>query len=169
MEVNYSKKRQRGQTRKLNRLLKHIDGFQPFTDLSQPYEHFHVPCSNIFINSSKTYGNIKTAFICKWIKTAEKFIGMKPEKLFFCRIAALIFEENLWDSQIIIFYSEKYFQDFWTRNSSEQTWELITPTISFTKIRNIETSLDEICYKETIRDDGIDYVDKIWVYNDINI
>ena len=54
MKLNYSKKRQRGQTQKLNRLINRIDEFMPFSELSQVYEHFHVPCSNTFINSPKT-------------------------------------------------------------------------------------------------------------------
>ena len=168
MKLNYSKKRQRGQTQKLNRLINRIDEFMPFSELSQAYEHFPVPCSNTFINSPKTRGNIKTAFIRKWIQTTEKFIRMKPKQLPFCRIVALICEENLWDSQIIIFYSEKYFQDFWIRNGNEQIWELITPTISFTGMRNIKTSLTETCYKETIREDGIDNIDKLWFYKEID-
>lgn len=168
MKLNYSKKRQRGQRQKLNRLLEHIDEFMPFSELSQAYEHFHVPCSKIFINSPKIRGNIKTAFIRKWIQTAEKFIRMKPKQPPFCRIVALICEENLWDSQIIIFYSEKYFKDFWIRNGNEQTWELITPTNSFIGIRNIKTSLAETCFKETIREDGIEYIDKLWFYKEID-
>ena len=104
--MNYSKKKQRGQTRKLNRLLAHIDEFIPFSELSEAYEYFHVPCSNTFINSTKTRSNIKTAFIHKWIQTTENFIRMKPKQLPFCRIVAVVCEKNLWDSQIIIFYSE---------------------------------------------------------------
>lgn len=167
MVLNYYKKRQRGQKQKLNTLLKEIDEFMPFSDLSQLYEHFHVPCSNIFINSPKTHGKIKTTFIRKWIETTEKFIEMKPKQLPFCKIIALICEKSLWDSQIIIFYSEKYFLDFWKRNSDEQTWELITPTISLVETRNIKTGLAETCYIETIKEDGVDYIDKLWFYKEI--
>ncbi len=38
------------------------------------------------------------------------------------KVVAVIDELYLWNSQIIIFYDEKYYNDFWDRKDSYQTW-----------------------------------------------
>ena len=160
-------KKERGQSRKLKALTENTHLFVPFEDTDIRYEHFHVP-SGPFISSPKTSGKVKTAFCKVWLQKAEEIIKQKPSDLPFCKVVAIIDESDLWESQIVIFYDEKYYGAFWTRNTPEQTWAIIEdPTKSFIKERNIKTQLNEIGYLETIS--GIDFNKKsvLWLYGEI--
>ena len=160
-------KKQRGQERKLKSLIKNIQDIVPFEDTSLPFEHFHVPCGP-FISSPKTSSKIKTAFCKAWIKKTESIIKQKPSDLPFCKAVALIDSTELWDSQIIIFYSEDHYRSFWDRNTPEQLWTLIDNTEkSFAKEHNIKTELNEICYSETITEDDLNKTSTLWFYEEI--
>ncbi|MDQ0362280.1 DUF3916 domain-containing protein [Breznakia pachnodae] len=105
------KKKQRGQGRRLNGMLKHINEFTPFLETDDRYEHFHVP-SSMFIESNKTSEKVKTAFCREWLRKTESFISKKPKDLSFCKIVAVISVPYYWSSQIIIFYDEEYYNSF---------------------------------------------------------
>ena len=83
-------------------MFSYIDQFIPFVRTNQGYEHFHVP-SDMFIESNKTSGRIKTEFCRKWLKTTEEFISQKPIDVPFCKIIAVLSVPYFWSSQIIIF------------------------------------------------------------------
>lgn len=142
-------KKQRGQRRKLELLFKYIDTFKAFESTNDAYEHFHVPGDN-FIEYIKTTSKVKTAFCKKWIDTTLRFISEKPTELEFCKVVALISVPNYWSSQIIIFYDEDYYSEFWNRDDDYQRWESIDGKYSFTKERGIHTLLLEKGYKEII-------------------
>lgn len=165
--VKHNRKKQRGQYRKLNTLLKNIDSFVPFQRTNEGFEHFHVP-SSAFISSPKTYGKVKTAFCRKWLETTEKFIEQKPSELSFCKIVAVIDESDLWYSQIIIFYSKDYYDAFWKRKGPEVKLELIKDkNISFIKSRNIKTHLFEKGYREMIFEDDFCSQSTLWLYGEL--
>lgn len=160
-------KKQRGQRRKLNALIENINQFAPFMDTNTPYEHFHVPCGQ-FISSSKTSAKVKTAFCKAWLQKTENLIKQKPSALPFCKVVAVIDENDLWESQIIIFYDKTYYNTFWTRNSPNQSWKPIEDHAkSFVKERNIKTELKEISYLETVLE--VDFKNKstLWFYGEI--
>lgn len=158
-------RKQRGQRRKLKKLLTNIDRFLPFTDVEDEYEHFHVP-STPWIEFPKTAGRIKTAFCRKWIEKTEEFISQKPSGLSFCKVVSVICYPNLWDSQIIIFYDKKYYNSFWDRKGPYQVWTRIENTKSFTKARGISTTLPETCYKEKISEDDETRISYLWYYGE---
>ncbi len=159
-------KKQRGQGRKLKTLLNYIDEFIPFEETDGKYEHFHVPCCQSFINSPKTRAKIKTAFFRKWIETTEKFIEeSKIKKLPFCKVVAIICEEDLWDSEIIIFYDKNYYDTFFTRNNDCQTWTQIKNKNSFIKQHGVSTRLTEVCISTKYIDDDYVYSSFMWCYN----
>ena len=159
-------KKQRGQGRKLKSLLGYIDDFIPFEETNNRYEHFHVPCSRSFINSPKTRVKIKTAFLRKWIETTEKFIeNSKTMHLDFCKVVAIICEQDIWDSEIIIFYDNKYYDTFFIRNDECQTWTKVDSKNSFIKRHGINTDLSEICINQKYTDEDYVYNSFMWVYN----
>lgn len=163
----FDRKKTRGQRRKLNALLKNIDSLVPFCNTDGDYEHFHVP-SDMFIESPKTSGKVKTAFCKKWLEKTERLMRQKPENLPFCKIVALIDVPNYWCSQIIIFYSQSYYDTFWDRNDLSQTWEVVdAKPQSLVKARNIETTLSEKGYIETINVDGNCKKSILWFYGDL--
>lgn len=92
----------------------------------------------MFIESPKTAGKVKTAFCKKWLEKAE---------------------------QIIIFYSQSYYDSFWDRNDSLQIWEVLdSKSYSFVKSRNIKTALSEIGYIESINFDEHCEKSILWFY-----
>ena len=162
------RKKSRGQQRKLNELCRRIDEFVPFMKIECKYEHFHVPCDN-FLEHPKTSSKIKTSFFAKWLDTAEKFISEKPAGFDFCRVVAAIYPDHLWDSQIIIFYDQEYYDWFFTRgNVSDEAWTPINDSSrSFAKERNIQTPLAELGYIHGYTEDATYAEDKIWFYGEI--
>ena len=160
--MKISKKKQRGQGRRLKKLFQRIDNFRPYTDVNQIYEHFHVPCT-AFIDNTNTSSKIKTTFIKKWIAAAERFVLDKPEGLPFCRAAAVICEPYLSASQIIIFYDEEYSNSFWGRNGEEPKWTVITNRSLKTQ-KGIKTNLAEKGFCETMTDGETAFKDELWFY-----
>lgn len=159
-------KKQRGQRRKIKNLLFNIEQIAPYIDMDGSYEHFHVP-SDSFISSSKTCGKIKTTFCKAWLKKTTEIMGQKPKELPFCKVVACIDENYLWESQIIIFYDEEYYNNFWKRNTPDQTWIPISVPKSFSSERKIVTSLNEKGYFEKINDGETLITSVLWFYGDV--
>lgn len=158
--------KQRGQRRKLKNLLSNIDKFEAFTDVDIEYEHFHVP-STPWIECPKTSGKVKTIFIKKWLEKTVEFIENKPNELQFYKVVAVIDSKSLYSSQIIIFYSESYYNNFWKRKNYYQTWEKLDSKKSLKQRLNIQTNLKEIGFKETINDDDYKYETELWFYGEL--
>ena len=159
-------KKQRGQRRKIKNLLFNIERITPFIDTDDRYEHFHVP-SDPFISSPKTSGKTKTTFCRAWLQKTAEIIDQKPKDIPFCKVVAVIDKGDLWESQIIIFYDEDYYNSFWERSSTEQTWLPIdSDTRSFSKERNIKTSLKEKAYIEILSDEDIQRKTVLWFYGE---
>lgn len=159
-------KRSRGQRRRIKRLLSRIGEIEAYKDTDGRYEHFPVP-SDPFISSPKTSGRIKTSFCRAWLAKTAEIAAQKPDGLAFCRVVACIAENDLWASQIIIFYDEEYYNAFWERNTPDQTWLLLpTDARSFSAERNINTPLREKGYRE-ISKDGEERRSTLWFYGDV--
>ena len=160
-------KKQRGQHRKIKKLLLNIEQITQFTNINDRYEHFHVP-SDQFISSPKTCGKNKTAFCEAWLQKTSEIIEQKPKDISFCKVVAVIDEGNLWESQIIIFYDEDYYNSFWDRSSTGQTWlPIASDARSFAKERNIKTSLKEKGNIEILSDEEKQRKSTLWFYGEI--
>lgn len=148
-------------------LRNNINQICPFQNTDYKYEHFHVSCGR-FISSPKTSGKIKTAFCKAWLDKTAEIIEQKPCALPFCKVVAVIDELDFWNSQIIIFYDESYYNSFWLRDSTEQTWNpIVKKSMSFIQKRQIKSNLKEKGYYETITD--LNSINKtiLWFYGDI--
>jgi len=157
-------KKSRGQQRKYKMFLRWLETFEPFKQTDKEEEHFHVPCGT-WLGLPKTSGKIKTAVCRKWIEKTEEFIANKPKDLPFCKVVAAITAPDVRNSQIIIFYDEKYYSSFWKRNNKYQKWTEIEKG-SFAKERNITTSLPEKGYLEENFDEDFTYRTYIWFYGE---
>ena len=167
---NWNRKKQRGQRRKLRRLCSCIAELTPYIREEKIYEHFHVPCNEQFLDSYRTNGKVKTEFCKKWIEATEKFILKKPLKKTFCKVVAVLSIPKLWDSQIIIFNDENYYNSFWQRTDLYQKWIPIENIeTSFAKKHNIATPLSEKGFYEIIVDEENGYISKndLWFYGEL--
>ena len=71
------------------------------------------------------------------------------------------------DSQIIIFYNQKYYETFWNRHGDYQKWFKISDGRSLMKERNIVTDLKEYGFKEILTDEDYTSVSQIWFYGEV--
>ena len=127
------------------------------------YVDYGVPSSN-FLDVSPN--NIKRKFIIKWLEITEKFIKNKDDKTF-CKIVAMIVTKEISNSRIILFYNEEYYNNFWKREDSYQTWEKLDSKKSLKQRLNIQTNLKEIGFKETLNDDDFKYETELWFYGEL--
>lgn len=107
-------KKVRGQKRRIKSLLKNIEDITPLFNFTGKCEHFHVPCGR-WISEPKTSSKVKTEFCRKWAAKTHEIIADKPNNHKFCKVVACITSPCFWDSQIIIFYDENYFNEFFDR------------------------------------------------------
>ena len=106
---------------------------------------------------------------CKaWLEQCQRFIQAKPTNLSFCRVVAVLCEPLLGESQIVIFYSQEYFETFWKRNYSDQSWLPLNKGSSFTAKRGITTALTEMGYEETLLVDGKTIKSTLWFYGELD-
>lgn len=93
---------------------------------------------------------------------------MKPKNLPFCKVVAVITVHRLWSSQIIIFYSKDYYDDFWNREGASQKWIPLHNNVqSFAKSRKIDTDLNEKGYLEIYIDDDFVSKSNLWFYGEL--
>ena len=160
----------RGQRQKYLRLLKNIAEIAPYRDIEEinewGYEHFHVPCP-VWLDKPKTSSKIKTAFCKAWIRKTEEIINAKPKDLEFCKVVCCLCIPHLRNSQIIIFYDQKYYDSFWNRRGGYQDWSRTPEGMSLIKERNIVTELKEFGFKETLTDEDYTVVQHIWFYGEV--
>lgn len=126
--MDFSRRKQRGQSKKLKRLLRHIDNFRVEKTPYTPYVHFHVP-SSAFIEHPRTKFCIKRKFCQKWIESAKEIQNSYAHQVSFCKVVAILSIPNLWDSQIIVFTDQKYYHSFWDRDSESEIWHKITEDV----------------------------------------
>ncbi len=138
----------------------------PYQNTNLIYEHFHVPGEQ-WIESAKTSGKIKSIFVKKWLEKTVQIYNSKPKELPFCKVIAVVNEPYFWSSQIIIFYDKDYYDNFFDRNSGCQIWTPINNVISFLRQRNINCSLSEKGYTETVYDEGSTITSNLWFYGDV--
>lgn len=117
-------KKVRGLKRKTKNMLKRIE--QETTifpdDFYNGYWHLHLPVAQDFISSPKTPFAIKRLCIQILLNQAEHLIKIKPHFNIRFRVVVAIDLPDLWNSQIIIFYGESYFNGFFERNDDYQKW-----------------------------------------------
>ncbi len=103
-------------------------------------QHYHVPCG-FWLSSQKCGAKLQTEFSKKWIEKTKEIIESKPEHNKFCKVVASIEEPYFWNSQITIFYDEKYYHDFFIRTGPYQTWTEIEG-VSFAKKTKYQYDID---------------------------
>jgi hypothetical protein len=76
---------------------------------------------------------------------------------------------NLWDSQIIIFYEENYFNSFFERNSEYQKWILLPSNRDILSELGLDipTGLSAKGYREEIIDDDYKSISELWFIGEL--
>ena len=167
------KKKVRGIKRKSSAMIKHIvEQTLTFPEEERPdcgYWHLHLPVAQAFIDSSNTPSSIRRLCMQTLIDRVDHLKNIKPESDRKSRVIACINLPNLWDSQIIVFYGDEYFSNFFTRDSPEQKWEELPSNRSMAKELNLTIPMDltEKGYLEHIQDEDWESHSEIWFIGEL--
>jgi len=113
----------------VNRIVQETTEFP--SDFYNGYWHLHLPVAQDFISSGKTPFGIKKICIETLIARAEHLINIKPITYEKTRVVIAVDLPGLWDSQIIVFSGDSYFEGFFERNDQYQKWIPISKNRKF--------------------------------------
>lgn len=158
-----TEKKIRGKKRKLSSLIERINSLTEDFPEEQRYWHMHLPVAQSFIDSPKTPKSIRKKCIQTLIDRTAHLNSIKPDNEKFQRVVTLIDLPKLWNSQIVVFFDEDYFNNFFIRDNPEQTWKPIVDDKEFLKEWNLEipNGLFLTGYHEIINDEYY-YEGQIW-------
>jgi len=149
-------KKIRGLKRKTNKLIHRInDHTSTFpSDFHNGYWHLHLPVSQTFISSKKTPIRIKRLCIQTLVDQAKMLIENKPQSSEKYSVVVAIDLPGLFDSQIIIFSGDNYFNRFFDRDDEFQKWIplSINRNLQSEWDINVPNNMKIIGYKEIISD-----------------
>ncbi|MFP3413833.1 DUF3916 domain-containing protein [Bacillus sp. SIMBA_074] len=151
-------KKIRGMKRRTQTLIKRIEDSTkafPSTFYNDEYWHMPLPGSQAFIDSIKTPRKVKRLCIQTLLDRADLLMKMKPNDTNTYRVVVMIKIASLWNSQIIIFKNDDYFQIFFNRDNEFQKWIPLSNESDFRhewKI-SISNSVQTLHFQEIIKDE----------------
>ncbi|MDP4177371.1 MAG: DUF3916 domain-containing protein [Bacillota bacterium] len=169
---NPNKKKVRGVKHKCSSMIKSINEFTenfPQMNLNKGYYHSHIPVAQEFIDLSKTPQFVRKICIQTLLSRVKHLIDIKPKLDIKTRVVTCIQLPDLWNSQIIIFYGENYFNSFFERNSEYQKWILLPSNRDVLSKLGIAipTGLSSRGYREEIIDNDCEYISEIWFIGEL--
>ncbi|MDM5428760.1 DUF3916 domain-containing protein [Bacillus mycoides] len=151
-------KKIRGMKRRTKTMIKRIQEYTntfPSTFYNDEYWHMLLPDSQAFIDSSTTPRKVKRLCIQTLLNQANQLMKMKPNDTNTYRVVVMIKIASLWNSQIIIFKNDDYFQIFFNRDNEFQKWIPLSNESDFRhewKI-SISNSVQTLHFQEIIKDE----------------
>ena len=167
------RKKIRGKSRKFKdmeaRLIEYTSKF-PEIDLKHGYWHLHIPTSKVFLDSYKTPVSLRRKFIKLMIERVEFLINNKVQADIPVRVVACISLPSLWDSQIIVFFCDDYYNRFFDRNTDYQRWIPLSKERDICKEWNLSvvSPMEIKGYKEVINDDDFSYEGELWFIGELD-
>jgi len=120
----------------VNRIIDYTEKFPEIGD--NMYWHLHVPCNQMLLDSKVTLSYTKSGCIKLLIERIEYLKRIAPVETENFKIVVCISIPCLWDSQIIIFKDEEYYNSFFIRETREQKWTLLNRQQSFVDKWNLK-------------------------------
>lgn len=94
----------------------------PVEYASEEYWHCHLPISQSFIDSKHTPRSVRKLCMQTMIDRANFLAQHKHHANKNYRVLCLVSLPNLWASEITIFFTQSYFENFFNRNTPWQKW-----------------------------------------------
>lgn len=166
-----NRRKVRGIKRKCQSMVKRLIMLTEHFPHEEPdYWHLYLPASRSFIDSPKTPQAVKRLCIQTLVDRVHHLIEIKPQSKVPTRVIASIDLRNLWESQIIIFFSEESFKNFFNRNSVYHKWIPIPNSRSFKKAWKLDVprGLKIQGFKDVITGSDVSYVGEMWLVGEID-
>ena len=168
-----ARKKIRGLKRKSRNLENRIISYTEFfPEEEDRYWHLHLPCRSNLIDSIKTPFSLRRSIIQLLIDRTNHLINSRSEELElgYAHVLLALNFPNLWNSQIIVFYDQEYFRNFFDRNSPSQLWTKLPSTRDIIREwkLNLPPSLDVVGYKEDISDEEFEYSGELWFIGELD-
>lgn len=168
-----NKKRLRGAKAECSRMVKGIrdlaKAFPSEDSEGCGYYHAHLPVAQSLIDSKNTSRSIRKLCIQTLIDAARDLEKIKPAFGVTTRIVVAIDFPNLWDSQLIVFYGQDYFDKFFCRNTKEQEWTVLPSERDIKREWGLEIpkQFSVRGYKEEILDEDYSHVGEVWFIGEV--
>lgn len=168
-----NRKKVRGRARKIRQLERNLriatNTFPPI-DLHRGFWHLHLPTSKNFIDSAKTGHRTRRTCVQILIDFSQHLAELKPNSDSPIRVVAAISLPRLWDSQVVVFFGDTHYRDFFNRSSDSQKWEAFRDDrnlVSEWSLR-VPDSVRARGFKETIIEDDWKAEGEIWFVGDLS-
>jgi hypothetical protein len=167
-------KKVRGRRRRCRSMIRNIESVgRRFPVEDRPgcgYWHFHMPVAQSFIDSPKTPHRIRRCCVQTVLDTAAKLRELKPCTEATTRVVAAIDLPRVIDSQIIVFFGDTHYSEFFCRDTDEQRWEPLPPNRSLVSewTLNVPSDFRQRGYHERISDDDCVHEGEVWFLGEID-
>ena len=154
-------KKQRWHKREYRNIIKYINSIEPEYKISDYYNYEVIKVrTNLFFRPMKKY---KKDIILALVKKTEEIVENKPDNFDFCKVVLSFSENNVGFSNIIIFFDNNTYSDFFDRDNSYQKWKKIKKDSILDSI-NFKTFLNESCYLEFLYEEDYTFKNILWFY-----
>lgn len=166
-----SKQKVRGLKRKTKNMIALIEYHtREFPDdFYKHYWHMHLPIAQHFIDSEKTPAGIKRLCMQALIDRAAHLIDIKPVNQQHHRVVTSISLPGLWDSQMIVFEGDHYFNRFFKRDDEYQKWIPLSEqkNIAAEGGLSIPGNMHVLGFREEIVDEDETYEGEVWFIGEL--
>jgi hypothetical protein len=143
---------------------------QRFADgTGRGYWHAHVPIPTAALMGPQSRRALRHQVVNTLLSIADQLVRTKPSTVSSARIVVVFESPNLAESQVIVFFSEPYFNAFWSRVTPTQTWSPLSTARSFVRERRVAVSAPfvERGYREVVSEDGVTITSEIWAIGEL--
>lgn len=111
-------KKCREQKRFLRRIVKELEKAIDWTTDGHAYRDSWF-CYRLIVDGRKLKAWVRKAYLAAVFDFMARNLPYQPEGV---RLIFLLREDNLLSSRAILFFDQTYYENFWRRNWSDQTW-----------------------------------------------
>lgn len=133
------------------------------------YWHAHVPLPNVALVGPHARRALRRKVVSTLLSIGEHLVRIKPAEPDCARVVVVLDLPDLAASQIIVFFSDAYFDAFWSRTSPDQTWIPLSPARSLVREWGITIPAPflERGFREVLSDDGVTTTSEIWAIGEL--
>ena len=158
--------KQRGLRRKCRNMVRRIT--EQTATFPQPHQgasfwHLHLPVARDFISSGATPFKVRSLCAQTLINRAHHLAALAPSDGE-TRVVTAVTPQDLWDSQIIVFFGSEYFDTFFTRDSPDQKWTPLDLNRGLQRRWNLElpANFRERGYQEELNMEDFRFQQELW-------